>query len=214
MKLEKMEEPLFVTKNCLTNPFVCYLVKFAYDHWPDTKDYEHKLHERQNTAKISFHKPPLKIITRKSTPRCARLTCITCITCMTCITCIRVEICQCRQCRRQCKIFASGVNFSIFTHFFVFLSLKLLKLGEIDGVKFLAWKSGGVKFLTNSMSVRWLQHQQFFVLSSSFFLQTCFFQAIIRETITNCLRRDQKLVDQLQTTRNQPFRTICNQPIT
>ena len=25
-------------------------------------------------------------------------------------------------CRRQCKIFASGVNFSIFTHFFVFLS--------------------------------------------------------------------------------------------
>ena len=64
----------------------------------------------------------------------------------------RVEICQCRQCRRQCKIFASGVNFSIFTHFFVFLSLKLLKLGEIDGVKFLAWKSDGVKFLTNFMS--------------------------------------------------------------
>ena len=27
-----------------------------------------------------------------------------------------------------------------------------MKLGEIDGVKFLAWKSGGVKFLTNSMS--------------------------------------------------------------
>ena len=36
------------------------------------------------------------------------------------------------------KFLASGVNFSIFTHFFVFLSLKLLKLGEIDGVKFLA----------------------------------------------------------------------------
>ena len=35
-------------------------------------------------------------------------------------------------------ISASGVNFSIFTHFFVFLSLKLLKLGEIDGVKFVA----------------------------------------------------------------------------
>ena len=50
----------------------------------------------------------------------------------------RGGICQCRQCRWQCKIFASGVNFSIFTHFFVFLSLKLLKLGEIDGVKFLA----------------------------------------------------------------------------
>ena len=29
---------------------------------------------------------------------------------------------------------------------------KLLKLGEIDGVKFLAWKSSGVKFWTNSMS--------------------------------------------------------------
>ena len=35
------------------------------------------------------------------------------------------------------KFFASGVNFSIFTHFFVFLSLKVLKLGEIGGVKFL-----------------------------------------------------------------------------
>ena len=64
----------------------------------------------------------------------------------------RGEICQCRQCRRQCKIFASGVNFSIFTHFLCFFLLKLLKLGEIDGVKFLAWKSDGVKFLTNSMS--------------------------------------------------------------
>ena len=74
----------------------------------------------------------------------------------------RVEICQCRQCRRQCKIFASGVNFSIFTHFFVFLSLKLLKLGEIDGVKFLAWKSGGVKFLTNFMSeLKWKMTQFF-----------------------------------------------------
>ena len=51
---------------------------------------------------------------------------------------IRGGICPCRQCRRQCKFFVSGVNFSIFTHFFVYLSLKLLKLGEIDGVKFLA----------------------------------------------------------------------------
>ena len=50
----------------------------------------------------------------------------------------RGEICQCRQCRRQCKIFASGVNFSIFTNFLCFFLLKLLKLGEIDGVKFLA----------------------------------------------------------------------------
>ena len=65
---------------------------------------------------------------------------------------IRGEICQCRQCRRQCKIFASGVNFSIFTNFLCFFLLKLLKLGEIDGVKFLAWKSDGAKFLTNSMS--------------------------------------------------------------
>ena len=28
-----------------------------------------------------------------------------------------------------------------------------MELGETDGVKFLAWKSDGVKFLTNSMSV-------------------------------------------------------------
>ena len=65
---------------------------------------------------------------------------------------LRGGICPSRQCRRQCKIFASGVNFSIFTHFLCFFLLKLLKLGEIDGVKFLAWKSDGVKFLTNSMS--------------------------------------------------------------
>ena len=50
------------------------------------------------------------------------------------------------------KFVASGVNFSIFTNFLCFFLLKLLKLGEIDGVKFLAWKSGGVKFWTNSMS--------------------------------------------------------------
>ena len=34
--------------------------------------------------------------------------------------------------------FASGVNFSLFTHFLVFLSPKLLKYGEIKGVIFLA----------------------------------------------------------------------------
>ena len=49
-------------------------------------------------------------------------------------------------------ISVGGVNFSIFTHFLCFFLLKLLKLGEIDGVKFLAWKSDGAKFLTNSMS--------------------------------------------------------------
>ena len=68
------------------------------------------------------------------------------------LTKCRGGICPCRQCQRQCKIFASGVNFPIFTHFLCFFLLKLLRLGEIDGVKFLAWKSGGVKFLTNSMS--------------------------------------------------------------
>ena len=64
----------------------------------------------------------------------------------------RGGICQCRQWRRQCKIFASGVNFSIYTHFLCFFLPKLLKLGEIYGVKFLAGKSVGVNFLTNSMS--------------------------------------------------------------
>ena len=54
---------------------------------------------------------------------------------------------------RSVKFVASGVNFSIFTNFLCFFLLKLLKLGEIGGVKFLTWKSGGVKFWTNSMSV-------------------------------------------------------------
>ena len=36
------------------------------------------------------------------------------------------------------KFLAIGVNFSIFTHFLCFFLLKLLKLGEIDGVKVLA----------------------------------------------------------------------------
>ena len=35
------------------------------------------------------------------------------------------------------KLVASGVNFSIFTHFLCFFLLKLLKLGYIDGVNFL-----------------------------------------------------------------------------
>ena len=50
------------------------------------------------------------------------------------------------------KFFARGVNFSKNTHFFVFLSLKMLKFNEIKGVKSLIWKSGGVRFLTNLMS--------------------------------------------------------------
>ena len=51
---------------------------------------------------------------------------------------VRGGICPCRQCRRQCKNFPSGVNFSVFTHFLCFFLPKLLKLGTIDGVKFLA----------------------------------------------------------------------------
>ena len=50
----------------------------------------------------------------------------------------RGGICPCRHCRRQCKVFPSGVNFPIFTNCLCFFLLKLLKLGEIDGVKFLA----------------------------------------------------------------------------
>ena len=64
----------------------------------------------------------------------------------------RDEICHCRHCRRQCKIFASGVNLSRDTHCFVFLSLKLLKFSGIYSVNSLAWKSGGVKLLTKLMS--------------------------------------------------------------
>ena len=47
------------------------------------------------------------------------------------------------------KIFASGVNFSRNNAMFLFLSLKLLKFGEIYGVKFFPRKSGSVKFWTN-----------------------------------------------------------------
>ena len=40
----------------------------------------------------------------------------------------RGGICPCLQCRRQCKIFACGVNFSIFTHFFVFFLTKTVEI--------------------------------------------------------------------------------------
>ena len=49
----------------------------------------------------------------------------------------RGEICHCCHCRQQRKIFANGVNISN-THSFVFLSLKLLKVSKIKGVKSLA----------------------------------------------------------------------------
>ena len=61
-------------------------------------------------------------------------------------------------------MFASGVNFSIFTYFLCFFPLKLLKLGEIDDVKFLACKSGGVNFWTNSMSGQGEKDLSFFVI--------------------------------------------------
>ena len=52
----------------------------------------------------------------------------------------------------QTIFFCQQCKFLHFHSFFVFFLTKLLKLGEIDGVKFVAWKSGGVKFWTNSMS--------------------------------------------------------------
>ena len=68
---------------------------------------------------------------------------------------LRGEICHYPNCWRQCNIFANGVNFSIFTQFFVFLSPKLLKFGKSKGVKFMAWKSGGVKY--QHLFLRWPQ---------------------------------------------------------
>ena len=56
-------------------------------------------------------------------------------------------------CRRQCKIFSSGVNFFIFTHFLCFFPIKLLKLGEIDGVKF--WPIVLSVLITKSAKIRW-----------------------------------------------------------
>ena len=40
----------------------------------------------------------------------------------------RGGICQCRHCRQHCKIFASGVNFSIFTHFWCFFFTKTVEI--------------------------------------------------------------------------------------
>ena len=46
-----------------------------------------------------------------------------------CVFCdYRGGICPCRQCWRQCKIFASGVNLSIFTHFLCFFFTKTVKI--------------------------------------------------------------------------------------
>ena len=43
----------------------------------------------------------------------------------------RGGICPCRHCRRQCKIFASGVNFSIFTNFLCFLAVQDSSISDI-----------------------------------------------------------------------------------
>ena len=59
---------------------------------------------------------------------------------------------------------ASVVSLSLFTNFLVSLSPKLLKFGEIKGVIFLAWNSGGVIFLTNLTSA---DHFPFYGLTCS-----------------------------------------------
>ena len=41
---------------------------------------------------------------------------------------VRGGICPCRQCRRQCKIFVSGVNFSIFTNLFLCFITKTFEI--------------------------------------------------------------------------------------
>ena len=46
--------------------------------------------------------------------------------------------------------FLPAVYISPFSLIFLFFPLKLLKLGEIDGVKFIAGKSGGVNFSGNN----------------------------------------------------------------
>ena len=59
----------------------------------------------------------------------------------------RGGICPCRQYRRQCKIFASGVNFSIFTHFFVFFPTKTVEIRWNWRCKILSLKIRRCKFL-------------------------------------------------------------------
>ena len=84
------------------------------------------------------------------------------------------DICHSRHCRRQCKSFASGVNYSrknifsresgtqiscsmpklLISNAFMLLyrAWTMLQITHFCGVKFLAWKSGSVNFLTNIMS--------------------------------------------------------------
>ena len=49
--------------------------------------------EEVEVADWKFENLKLKEITRKSTHRCANLTCITCLTCIICITCITYTTC-------------------------------------------------------------------------------------------------------------------------
>ena len=64
----------------------------------------------------------------------------------------RGGICPCRHCRRQCKIFASGVNFSIFTHFLCFFPTKTVEIRWNWRCKTFSLKIRRCKFLENSMS--------------------------------------------------------------
>ena len=61
----------------------------------------------------------------------------------------RGDICHSYHCRRQCKIFASGVNFSKIHIFSRTSSIQISGSLHFCCVNFLAWKSGSVKFVTN-----------------------------------------------------------------
>ena len=59
----------------------------------------------------------------------------------------RGGICPCRHCRRQCKIFASGVNFFIFTHFLCFFPTKTVEIRWNWRCKIFSLKIRRCKFL-------------------------------------------------------------------
>ena len=100
--------------------------------------------------------------------------------------------------------FCQRCKFNHFHSFFVFLSVKLLKLGEIDGVKVLAWISVIVKFWTNLMAgcyfnLRWLCLN----LRSSSKYQKLVFEiklqaAVLEKNWWCCQARGSKLVQALR----------------
>ena len=59
----------------------------------------------------------------------------------------RGGICPCRHCRRQCKSFARGVNFSIFTHFLCFFPTKTVEIRWNWRCKIFSLKIRRCKFL-------------------------------------------------------------------